>query len=130
MQALPSLQLAGQFPSHVSLPSVTLFPQTGVQLLSLLALHPGAQQPSPSVQVVIAVFVQTRLHAPALPDELSVVQELPSLQLTAQLPSHVSPDSTSLLPHAGLQSSSLLLLHPGAQQPSPSTHAVIALWLH
>jgi hypothetical protein len=55
VHAFMSLQVAGQCPSHVSPDSTAPFPQVGVQLLSLLALHPAAQHPSPFVHVVIAL---------------------------------------------------------------------------
>jgi hypothetical protein len=42
-----------------------------------------------------------------------------------QLPSHVSPGSTTPLPHTGAQSLSVVALHPVVgQQPSPFTHLV------
>jgi hypothetical protein len=58
VQATMSLQaaaLAGQLPSHASMPSTTPLPQLGEQSASLVALHPGAQQPSPPVHVVMGV---------------------------------------------------------------------------
>jgi hypothetical protein len=41
-----------------------------------------------------------------------------------QLPSQVSPISTTLLPHFGVQSESLVALHGAGQQSSPLAHAV------
>jgi hypothetical protein len=38
--------------------------------------------------------------------------------------SHVSPCSTALLPHTGVQSLSLTALHPGGQHPSLLLHIV------
>jgi hypothetical protein len=70
------------------------------------------------------------VQAPAEPVEPSIVQELPSMQLAGQLPSQVSPDSTTPLPHLTVQSLSLVELQPGAQQPSPPAHWVIALCPH
>jgi hypothetical protein len=46
------------------------------------------------------------------------------------LGSQVSPASTTPLPHFGVQSESLLALHPAGQQPSPDTQVVMAVWLH
>jgi hypothetical protein len=43
--------------------------------------------------------------------------------------SHVSPDSTTLLPHLGGQSESLVALHCDGQQLSPDIHAVCCLSL-
>jgi hypothetical protein len=40
-------------PSQISLPSTTPLPHIGEQLLSLLALHPLGQQPSPFMQTEI-----------------------------------------------------------------------------
>jgi hypothetical protein len=131
VQAIPSSQVAGQFPSHVSMPSTTPFPQLGEQSLSFVALHPGAQQPSPFVHVVIAGWVHCRLHWAALPTSTSFVQEFPSFgHVLGQLPSQSSPISTMPLPQTGMQPSSLFALQPGPQQPSPAVHVVIAGWLH
>ena len=62
VQAMPSLQLVGQelgpdtIPvSQVSPDSTTPLPQTAVQSVSLVALQPEGQQPSPEVQVVMLV---------------------------------------------------------------------------
>jgi hypothetical protein len=51
---LPSSQLAGHAPAHVSPISTTLFPHEGKQLLSLFALQPEGQHESPPAHVVIA----------------------------------------------------------------------------
>jgi hypothetical protein len=131
VQAMPSLQLVGQLaPSHFSGASTIPLPQTGLQSLSLLALQPGAQQPSPPVQAVIAVWPHWTLHLLAEPDRTSTVQALLSSQLVGQLPSHVSPASTTLLPQVDEQSLSLPELHPDGQQPSPPVHAEMGEWLH
>jgi hypothetical protein len=129
VQLFPSLHEAGQLPSHVSPGSTTALPQTAGQSLSLLRLQPDGQQPSPPVQAVMLECPHVRLHAPALPDVVSVVQLLPSLQLAGQLPSQVSPVSTAPLPHVTAHSLSLLLLQPGAQQPSPVTHVVMSVYV-
>jgi hypothetical protein len=125
-----SSHVAGQFPSHVSPDSTTLLPQAGVQLLSLFALQPGAQQPSPPVHVVIAGYEQTTLHVAAAPARTFVVHEFPSSHVAGQLPSHVSPDSTTPLPHTAVQLLSFVWLQPGAQQPSPFVQVVIAGCVH
>lgn len=65
------------------------------------------------------------LHAPGFPDSVSIVQELPSLQVAGQLPSQVSPGSRTPFPQYGEQSLSLPLVHPVGQQPSPPTHWVM-----
>ena len=80
------------------------------------------------MHVVIAVFVQARVQA--VPVNASAVHEFPSLHIVGQLPSHVSPVSTTLFPQVGVQFESLFALQPGAQQPSPFAHTVIAGCVH
>jgi hypothetical protein len=55
VQTFPSLQVAGHVPggSQVSGGSTTELLHTGAQSVSLRALHPGAQHPSPPVHAVI-----------------------------------------------------------------------------
>ena len=69
VQGLPSSQVVGHddFGSQVSPVSTTPFPHFGRQSVSLLALHPTGQQPSPATQVVMAVCVQATLHVALLP---------------------------------------------------------------
>jgi len=67
------------------------------------------------------------LHAPGLPDSVSIVQLLPSLQVAGQLPSQFSPGSMTPFPQYGEQSLSLPLVHPDGQHPSPPAHWVM-LW--
>jgi hypothetical protein len=63
VHAFPSLgQDVGQLPSQTSPVSTTPLPQNGMQLSSLFALHPAAQQPSPAVHVVIGTNVHATLH--------------------------------------------------------------------
>jgi hypothetical protein len=61
------------------------------------------------------------------------VQALPSLQEARvgqeEGRSQVSPDSTTPLPHLGVQSEGVLALHPAGQQPSPETQVLIVVWL-
>jgi hypothetical protein len=133
VQAFPSLQPVGHEDggSQVSPVSTAPFPQLGEQSPSLLALHPGAQQPSPDWHALMGVWPQAAEQLAALPARKSMVQAFPSLQLLGHDDggSQVSPVSTSLFPQLGEQSPSLLALHPGAQHPSPDWHAVIAVWL-
>jgi hypothetical protein len=70
------------------------------------------------------------LHDAAVPVRLFVVHALPSSHVAGQFPSHVSPASTTLLPHAGVQLLSLFALHPDGQHESPFVHAVIAGYEH
>jgi hypothetical protein len=94
-----------------------------MQLLSLFALHPGAQQPSPPVHAVIGVKTHARVHA--VPVSMSLVHEFMSLHIVGQLPSQSSPISTTPFPQAEGQLLSLVPLHPGGQHPSPFVHVVI-----
>lgn len=121
---LPSLQSAGQLPSQVSPGSTTRLPQLAEQSLSVLLLQPAGQQPSPVTHCEIAWWLQAALQFDALPVWASSVQAFPSLQSTGQLPSQVSPVSTTPLPQLAEQSESLLLVHPAGQQPSPPAHCV------
>src|SRR5690349_8890352 len=129
---LPSLQLLGHQPcgSQVSPASTTPLPQLAEQLLSLLALQPGGQQPSPLRQVVIGCRVQAAVQLAALPLSESSVHALPSLHVAATsrqtaTGSQVSPASIVPLLQVTLQSRSLLLLQPGGQHPSPLEHWVM-----
>jgi len=129
VQALPSLHVDGQLPSQVSPVSTMPLPQVAEQSLSLLALQPLGQQPSPLTQAVTCVCVHTALQVAAEPVIASVVQAFPSLQSVGQFRSQVSLPSTTPLPQVELQSESLLLLQPAGQQPSPLWQAVIATLL-
>jgi len=104
VQALPSLQLAGQLPSQVSPVSTAPFPHRTPQSLSLLLLQLAGQQPSPVVHEPIGVCWQTTLHSDSLPASVSAVQAFESVHVVGQLPSHFSPVSTTPLPHVCLQS--------------------------
>src|SRR5439155_21811148 len=109
--------------SQVSPASTTLLPQVGEQSPSMLALQPGAQQPSPLVHTMIGVCWQAAVQLLALPPKVSTVQGLPSLQAVMSCGheaggSQVSPDSSTLLPQVGEQSGSVLALHDDGQQPS------------
>jgi len=127
---LPSLQSAGQLPSHVSPGSTTRLPQLAEQSLSELLLQPAGQQPSASVHWETDWWLQAALQFAALPVGASTVQAFPSLQSVGQLPSQVSPVSTTPLPQLAEQSESLLLVHPAGQQPSPPTHWVTGWCVH
>jgi hypothetical protein len=123
--------VVGQFPSQSSPDSTTPLPHLGVQLLSLFALQPGAHQPSPFVHVVIAGCVHNRLHVAAEPVNTSPVHEFPSSgQVVGQFPSQSSPDSTTPLPHIGMQFASLFALQPVGQHESPAVHVVIGVNVH
>jgi hypothetical protein len=128
VHALPSLQSAGQLPSHVSPGSTTRLPQLAEQSLSLLLLQPAGQQPSPVVHWVSAWCAHAALHVDALPVIESCVHGFLSSQSAGQLPSQVSPVSTTPLPQDAEQSLSVPELHPAGQQPSPPLHWLIDVW--
>jgi hypothetical protein len=129
VQAFPSLHEAsvGQLPSQSSPASTTPFPQLAEQLLSLLALHPLGQQPSPFVHVEMVWRAHAKLQLVALPVMVSIVHAFPSLQVAGHVlcGSQVSPISTTPLPQLAEQLLSLLALQPGGQQPSALRHCVI-----
>ena len=126
VQALLSSQLVAQLPSQSSPASTKLFWQTGSQSVSLRLLQPNAQQPSPLVQLVFAILLQTALQVVAEPLRESTVQTLESKHEVGQLPSQDSFASTIEFPQAAVQSSSLLLLQPAGQQPSPFAQEVMS----
>jgi hypothetical protein len=117
VQTSESSHAVGQIPSQTSPDSTTPLPQTGMQLGSLLALHPGAQQPSPPAHAVIGVKEHPTVQPP--PVSASAVQLMPSLHDVGQFPSQVSPGSVTSLPQIVAQSVSLLALQPTGQHPSP-----------
>jgi len=128
VHALLSLQLVGQLPSQVSPGSTVPSPQLAEQSLSPGRAQPLGQHESPEVQAVTAACAQTTLHCAAVPVSTSVVQALLSLQLVGQLPSQVSPGSTTPLPQgAGSAGQSLSVLGPQierSQQASPFEQVV------
>jgi hypothetical protein len=130
VQESASAQVDGQLPSHSSPASTTPLPQKGWQSVSVLALQPGAQQPSALRHWVMATFEQTRLQLEAEPlTTVSAVQATPSLQPARQLPSQVSPGSTTVLPQTAGQSASETLVQPAGQQPSAAPQLVVAVWV-
>jgi hypothetical protein len=70
----------------------------------LSALQPAGQQPSPGAHTVIGWKVQAALQLAALPVSASAVQATPSLQEVGQLPSQLSPGSSTPLPQLAEQS--------------------------
>lgn len=126
VQALPSPQVAGQLPSQVSPGSTTPSPHEGEQSLSEAAVQPAGQQPSSDTQLVRGVKAQAALHACALPVRISLVQAMPSSHVAGHAPSQISWASTTPLPQDAEQSSSVVLLHPAGQQPSPAAQPVRA----
>jgi hypothetical protein len=131
VHAMLSSQLVGQFPSHVSVGSTAPLPQTSPQSPSLSALQPGGQQPSPSAHTVIGWLVHATSQVAASPVRASVVQTSLSSQLAGQVVSQSSGGSTTVFPHRGAQSASVLALHTAGQQPSDSSEqTVMARFVH
>jgi hypothetical protein len=98
----------GQLPSHVSPASTAPLPQRGAQSLSLLALQPDGQQPSPFAQAVCAPSsTQAAVQAAADPDRRRRAQPIQG-HAVGQLcgGSQVSPLSIMPLPQRGRQSTS------------------------
>jgi hypothetical protein len=62
VHAFMSLQVAGQFPSHVSPDSTAPFPHIAEQFASLFALQLAGQHPSLPLHAVINVNVHWTLH--------------------------------------------------------------------
>jgi hypothetical protein len=125
VQAFPSSQLVGQFPSHNSPASTVPFPHTepALQSESESALQPAGQHPSPPLQVVIAVLEHVREQVAAAPVPVFTVHAFVSSQLVGQLPSQVSGTSTIPLPQVLTQSPSVVESQPSGQHPSPFAHA-------
>jgi len=111
--------------------------QRGAQSLSLVS-QPAGQQPSSETQAVIGVWLHVREHASTEPDAWSKVHASPSSQVRAHAPaapavmarSQFSLASTTPSPQMTGQSLSLSEVQPGAQQPSPLTHAVMGVTTH
>lgn len=108
--------------SHVSVPLTTPSPQLAEHSESSPLLQPFGQQPSPGLQAVISDVSQVAEHFDASPSMDVVMQASLDWQLAevGQLEggSHVSPPSSTPLPHVGLQSGSLSELPSLGQQPS------------
>jgi hypothetical protein len=122
-------QVVGQLPSHFSLPSTAPFPHFALQSLSLVALQPAGQQPSPWAQAVwVPSAVQAAVQVAAAPVSLRRAQPIQG-QVAGQLEggSQVSPASVAPFPHLATQSLSLVALQPAGQQPSPFVQAVCSL---
>src|SRR5262249_24116851 len=83
--------------SHVSPASTAELPQVIVQSLSLLALHPAAQQPSPLVHVAMTVvFTHLAEHAAAVPCSARSWQAIAGHTVGQFAPSHVSLQAASV----------------------------------
>jgi hypothetical protein len=94
VQALPSLHVAGQLPSHVSFTSTTPFPHDTEQSRSVTGVQPSAQHPSPSLHSTIGSNSHAELHVAR-----SDVHATPSVHIVGQFPSHASSRSMTPSPH-------------------------------
>jgi hypothetical protein len=90
-----------------------------LQSLSLLALQPIAQHPSPFLQAMIMSGASTHfaVQAAAVPCSIRSWHPTAGHVVGQSAPSQVSLQATSLtpLPHLQLQSSSVAFVHPEAQ---------------
>jgi hypothetical protein len=123
--------VVGHWPggSQLSPASTTPLPQVAGQSLSLLALQPGGQQPSPPMHVVCSrSFTHWAVQVPGLATRRSMhpsgAHDCGQLSSGSQTSPHAA--STTPLPHEQLQSLSSASVHPAGQQASPDSHAV---WL-
>jgi len=132
VQGLPSsMHMVGQLPSQVSPISMIMFPHDVEQSLSLVELAPAGQHMSLFIGMVIVVEPQVTSQLLAEPINISTVQGSPSsMHMVGQLPSQVSPISTTPLPQLALQSLSLVELAPIGQHPSPLMGVVMGMPIH
>jgi hypothetical protein len=135
LQSLLQLSPFCVLPSSQSSPgSVVPLPHCALQSVSVLALAPDGQQPSPSTALVMRGCLHSAVQLCALPLRLSAVQASLSSQELGQgfsLPfSQRSEPSSTPLPQLGEQSESSLLLQSLGQQPSPPLHSLTGLKLH
>jgi len=116
-----SLQLVGHdaFGSQVSFASIAPLPHEARQSLSLFALQPVGQQPSPFVQAVMSDVAHCALQFADEPVSRSFVHALLSLHAVGHelAGSQVSFGSMLLSPHEAEQSLSLALFPPAGKQP-------------
>jgi hypothetical protein len=133
VHALPSLHEVGHDAggSQVSPGSMMPLPHDDEQLLSLVALQPVGQQPSPLMHETIGLWPQLTLHVAAEPLVVSIVQAFPSLHVVGHEAggSHVSPGSMTPSPHDAEQSLSVGWVQPEGQHESPFMHATMPVWL-
>lgn len=133
-------QVVGQLlgGSHVSPAPTRLSPHFGAQSLSFSAEQASGQQPSFGIQPVMRAWLHAREQPSTDPDAWSNVQASPSSQVRSQAPgwpaviarSQRSLVSTTPSPQIAGQSLSSTAVHPGGQQRSPPTQAVIGVATH
>jgi hypothetical protein len=118
-------QLVGQLPSQISPVSTIPLPQRGVQSGSEVALQELGQQASSATHAVwTAPSTQCASQVDAAPCSDRSWQPTGS-HFDGQLPSQISPGSTTPLPQTAPQSESRTLLHPLGQQASPLAQEVV-----
>jgi hypothetical protein len=111
--------------SQVSPVSTTLLPQAAWQSVSLVELQLDGQQPSPFAHVVCMLPLTHRAsHVLALPAMTRSWQPTAG-QVVGQLPSHISPASTTPFPQRTTQSASLVVLQPAGQHESFGVQVVV-----
>lgn len=122
-------QLVAQSPSQSSPFSLMPFPQTGAQSESLFALAPSGQHPSPLLAAVIVDVLHVTLHICGEPWSLPGWQASTVGHDVLQLPSQISPESITPLPHDTGQSLSVPEFASVGQHMSPLMAFVIGVWL-
>ena len=136
VQTSPSSgQVVGQLPggSQVSPIPMRRSLQAGAQSLSVSAVHPEGQQPSPVRHPVMRTCEQVRVHASTDPSARSTVHASRSSHERGQAPglpavirrSQLSVPPTTPSPQMTEQSESLDAVQPAGQQPSPEAQPVM-----
>jgi len=134
VHATPSSQLAGHEAggSQVSPLSTTLLPQLAEQSASVVKLQPAGQQPSPELQMTMALKVHATLQVAVFPDCWFVVQALASSHIVGHVPggSQVSPESTLPFPQFVAVVPPVALPAPAEVPPVPDSLGVPGLFEH
>jgi hypothetical protein len=122
-------QVVGQLPggSQLSPASTTPLPQEATQSLSLVALQPGGQQPSPLMHAVCRrSSTHWAVQVPGLATRRSMQPTGAHDVGQVDSGSQTSPQalSTTPLPQVQLQSESCAAVQPDGQQASPDAQAV------
>jgi len=91
--------------------------------LSAIAVHPAGQQASLFVpHAIVPALTHWRWHP--VPCRVRSVQPWLGHDVGHIVPSHVSPGSSTPLPHTAEQSVSFTALQPDGQQPSPLAQVI------
>jgi len=121
VHALLSSHEVGQLPSQTSPATTTPSPHELEQSLSVSSSHPVGQQPSSFLHPVMRLDRHSRLQFCAEPD-CTVVKQASAESQLSQLPSQVSPSSTTPSPQVIEQSLSVSESQAAGQHPSSSRH--------